>query len=148
MKGMKTLMNETGKISNLNLVTLSAALALGLAFAPALAATIVAPKAGPKASPRAKSAASVTRLPRAILPVSIIPFILSSSSSRAVQPEAEDPPIGINKPNSCVGTPLVGVRPFGLSNNVPPFIPTDRDKPCPYITRKRRLHWPIMGSSA
>ena len=40
---MKTLMNETGKIANLNLVALAAALALALAFAPVLAATIVVP---------------------------------------------------------------------------------------------------------
>jgi len=43
MKGMKTLMNETGKITNLNLVALAAALALALAFAPAQAATITVP---------------------------------------------------------------------------------------------------------
>ncbi len=33
-------------------------------------------------------------------------------------------------PFSCyVGTALVAVRPFGLSNSVQPFIPTDRDNP-------------------
>ncbi len=43
MNGIKTVMNETGKIANFNLVALAAALALGLAFGPALAATIVVP---------------------------------------------------------------------------------------------------------
>ena len=28
-----------------------------------------------------------------------------------------------------VGTPLVDVRPFGLLNSDPPFVPTDRDNP-------------------
>ena len=36
-------------------------------------------------------------------------------------------------PFSCyVGTAFMAVRPFGLSNSVPPFIRSDRDKPCPY----------------
>jgi len=43
MKGMKTLMNETGKIARGNLVALAAALGLALAFGPVLAATIVVP---------------------------------------------------------------------------------------------------------